>query len=208
MDATAAQDPKLLAHYEGLVRKTAGRNAHKVEDDFEDICQFFRYKVWKALLSFDPAGLRVKPTSRKGLEEARDKYVFSCITNAVKDVLKKKQHNLLFIEDVAGPGSWSPEGDHAEFWGQRQHFEQRYMCLEDAFREVEDELPVVPSTLTRSERAVVLLLYLDFKPTEIALYTTLPRAEINAMTKTIRTKMADWDPADAALDEVSVPLAA
>lgn len=208
MDANAAQDPKLLAHYEGLVRKTASRYLRHSEEDFEDICQVFRFKVWKALLSFDPANLRVKPTTRRDCDEARDKYVYSCVANAAKDVMKKKKHHLLFIEDVAGPGSWAPEGDCAATWGQRQHFEERYMCLEDAFKEVEDEMPVIPSTLTRSERAIVLLLYLDFKPPEIALYTTLPRAEINAMTKTIRTKMADWNPAGVVLDEAPVPLAA
>lgn len=197
MDADTAQDPKLLAHYEGVIRTTASRSEPYVEEDFDDICQFYRYKVWKALLSFDPANLRVAPRSRKHCKELRDRYVFSCIKNAEKDVLKKKRHGHLFIEDVA------PNVDHGVTGSghtvPRSKFEDRYLKDEGAYDVIEQELPVVPSTLTESESAVLLLLYLNFKTIEIAERTELSRAEINAMVRSIREKMADWRPAGATI---------
>lgn len=188
MDATAAKDPQLLAHYEGLILKTAGLNARYVEEEFEDICQFLRVRVWKALLAFDPAALRVQPTTQKELEKSRDKYVFICVTNAVKDVLKKKRHNLLFIEDIASAEEHGIEANN----GQRAKFEERYLCSEEI--EIDDEPPLIPSTLTKTERSVLQLLYVGYKPAEIAGKIGLPRSEVSSATKAIREKMADWSP--------------
>jgi len=214
MDATAAQNPQLLLHYEGLVRKTAGRLVRTigeqqaargfdnyVEEDFDDVCQFLRYKVWKALLAFNPDNLRKKPSTRKGLNEARDKYVFSCLVNAKVDVLKKKRHNPVFIESVAPSQHVEQSGGHhtvSQSW-----FEERYLCVEDAFEEIADGM-TLPSTLTDRERSVLLLLYLHFKPAEIALQIAVPRAEVASITKGIREKMADWSPGSPE----RVPLAA
>lgn len=183
-----------MSHYEGLVRTTASICAPYVEEDFDDICQFLRYKVWKALEAFEPSKLRVKVAGSAQIAAARDGYVYSCVQNGKKDVLKKKRHGWLFIEDIA-PVSERGEsiGGHHTF--SRSGFEQRYLSIEDAFRQVEDAIPTVPSTLTASEKAVVLLLYLDFKPAEIALERGLPRKEITALVGSIREKMADWNPA-------------
>jgi len=182
-----------MSHYEGLVRTTASLCAPYVEEDFDDICQFLRYKVWKALESFDPHKLRVKVAGRLQVAAARDRYVYSCVQNGKKDVLKKKRHGLLFIEDLAP----NENASDVAAWktGPRDAFEQRYLSIDDAFRHVEEELPTVPSTLTESEKAVVLLLYLDFKPTEIAARRGLPRKEITAIVQSVREKMADWNPA-------------
>lgn len=203
---------ELMGHFEGLVRKTAGKLLRTireqqnqagyenfVEEDFDDVCQFLRYKVWKALLAFDPVNLRKKPSGPQGLQEARDKYVFSCIVNAKVDVLKKKRHNLLFIESIAPT---TPNSEDTT----RDRFEQRYLC-EDPFGDLDlDDAMPLPSTLTESERAVVLLLYLGFKPAEIALRTTLPRSEITSIVETICSKMADWNP--GVVQPAPVPLAA
>jgi RNA polymerase sigma factor (sigma-70 family) len=198
MDAKAAEDPKLLAHYEGLVRKTAARWNSLIEDDFDDVCQFLRFKVWKALLSADIARLKQKAlTSKYTWVQLRDRYVFSCIANAVKDLLKKKKHNLLFIEDIA-PTNLTDGG--AGHWGgysatMRDSFEQRYLSTNgEVFSGVEDECVLIPSTLSKLEKDVLLLMYLDFKPAEIAEQTHVPKKEVSATMKTIREKMADWAP--------------
>lgn len=194
MDAEYAKSPSLMSHYEGLVRTTASLCAPYVEEDFDDICQFLRYKVWKALLSFEPHKLRVQVAGRVEIAAARDRYVFSCVQNGKKDVLKKKRHGLLFIEDLAPIDEKGEQsGGHHTF--SRSGFEQRYLSIEDAFSHLEDEMPTVPSTLTTSEKAVVLLLYLDFKPAEIAESRGLARKEINALLGSVREKMADWNPA-------------
>lgn len=183
-----------MSHYEGLVRTTASICVPYVEEDFDDICQFLRYKVWKALEAFEPSKLRVKVTGSVEIAAARDRYVYSCVQNGKKDVLKKKRYGWLFIEDIApvGENGESVGGHHTS---SRSGFEQRYMSIEDAFRQVEDAIPTVPSTLNASEKAVVLLLYLDFKPAEIARQRGLPRKEITALVGSIREKMADWNPA-------------
>jgi RNA polymerase sigma factor (sigma-70 family) len=206
MDAKAAEDPKLLAHYEGLVRKTAGRYVNRLEEDYEDVCQFLRYKVWKALLSVDPEQLRKRAqTSQYTPLELRDRYVFSCIANAVKDLLKRKRHNLLFIEDytatefdVYESGSTTGVGRN-----RRDEFDERYLCEQDTFTDVDVEV-LIPSTLTRAEREILLLMYLDYKPAEIAAQKAVPRKEISAAMKTIREKMADWSPSH----DQQVPVAA
>lgn len=205
MDATAAQNPQLLRHFEGLVRKTAGRlirtiseqesgRGHDgyVEEDFDDVCQFLRYKVWKALLAFDPVNLRKKPTTRKQLEEARDKYVFSCLVNAKVDVLKKKRHNPMFIEALAPVTTYDNEIDGRNI-APRATFERRYLCVEDPYSEFYDGMEL-PSTLTEPERSVVLMLYLHYETAEIAGQLGIQRAEVISITKSVRGKMADWNP--------------
>lgn len=172
-----------ILHYEGLVRKTASMYVDMVEEEYDDLCQLLRVKAWKALLSFDPA----KST------QGQDKYVFSCLRNQVKDFLKKKKHNVLFIEDIA-----PLRGDRTDTqdFNARDAFEHRYLesSEEDAFATVEDELPNLPSTLTGTERNVALLLYLDFDYGEIGAELLVSRKEVGTTVKGIREKMADWKP--------------
>jgi RNA polymerase sigma factor (sigma-70 family) len=206
MDAKAAEDPKLLAHFEGLVRKTAGRYQPRLEEDYDDICQFLRYKVWKALLSVDPEQLRTRAlTSQYTALQLRDRYVFSCIANAVKDLLKRKRHNLLFIEDMTATRFEHYEGGNGTTAArdQRDAFDERYLREDDAFTKVDDDV-LIPSTLTRDEREILLLMYLDYKPAEIAAQKAVPRKEVSAAMKTIREKMADWSPSG----NQAVPIAA
>jgi DNA-directed RNA polymerase specialized sigma24 family protein len=195
MDAKTAEDPKLLAHYEGLVRKTAARVEPIVEEDYEDICQFLRVKVWKALQAF--TSKRVKPTQNMTLIEKRDRFVFACLTNAVKDVLKKKRHHLLFIEDITKETTWNgtPNESFGSSPGAAHKFEAQYFSEEDAFALLfEEDAPLIPSTLDAIERRVALLLYLDFKPTEIATQIKRPRKDVATIVESIQGKMADWRP--------------
>lgn len=179
------------------MRRVAGEVAPVAEDDFDDICQFFRVKVWKILDAFDPS--RVKTTSKYTPAEQLERFVYACLQNAKKDVLKKKRHGVLFIEDLA-PLELE-EGTN----GVRDRFELRYLSIEDAFVEAHREPPLIPSTLNQLERQVVLLTFLDFEPAEIALAIGVTRKKVWSMMKGIREKMADWAPGSA--DE-QVPLAA
>jgi RNA polymerase sigma factor (sigma-70 family) len=169
-----------VAHYEGLVRKTASIYVNVVEEDYEDICQILRIKAWRALVSFDPA------KSRTG----RDRYVFSCIKNQCKDLVKKKKRGELFIEDVAPANSNTGNGVI------RDAFEQRYMMLtqEEAFAMIEDETPFLPSTLSNGEREVIGLLVLDFDYGEISRICKISRKDVATVVRGIREKMADWRP--------------
>jgi len=98
MDAKHTHKNRSISHYEGLVRKTAASIEPFVEDDFDEICQFLREKVWKALDAFTPS--RVRKTSKYSPGQQLERFVFSCILNGKKDVLKKKRRNWLYIDDM------------------------------------------------------------------------------------------------------------
>jgi hypothetical protein len=105
-----------LASYEGLVCRTAQLVAGypHVQEDEEDIRQLLRIKVWQALEAHDP--------SKRGMQnQTREEYVFMCVKNRVKDMLKKKVRPEDFIEDFA-PTS---RGEGAR--SRRERFEGRYL---------------------------------------------------------------------------------
>lgn len=180
-----AQDPEVLARYEGLVFKTAQRYERALPDlreDLEDLRQIFRIKAWRALLSFDPSRSRM----------TRDAYVFSCLVNQGKSLLRKqgtvrkRGGAPFFIEDVAPAPT---ANDARDAWD----LEHLSLSEEDVFAVVEDVV-TVPSTLSRNERLVLGMLYLDFSQTEAASVLGLTKREVEQAVKAIRTKMADWKP--------------
>lgn len=170
-----------IEKYEGLVFKTATLYERKVELELDDLRQIFRIKVWRALESFDPA------KSTVGV----DRYVFSCLVNQGKDLLRKRRRNDAYIEDLAPL-------DTDE--GQRNAFEAKYLALEpeEVFKLVEGETALVPNTLTGVERRVVCLLYADYKKGEIQKALSIGKREFSAAMAGVRVKMADWSP--SALD--------
>lgn len=191
-----ASDPDVLQHFEGLVRKTAARYVGIIEDDFEDICQVLRLKVWRALLSFDPKRSRL----------SRDAYVFGCVRNQVKDLLKRPHRNWLFIEDLTKFEGRGPTDISCDF---SQRFEQRYLQVreDEVFGEIDEDDPLIPSTLTKNERKVLVCMYLDYSQANTALRLGLSRKEVATSIATIREKMADWHPsAAAAVVEITTPL--
>lgn len=138
----------------------------------------FRIKAWRALESFDPAKSKV-PVER---------YVFSCMVNLGKDLLKKKKRNEAYIEDyrlIKGSDSESTD-----------RFDGRYLRLDEeaAFDELPFDKPLIPSTLDGIERRVVALLYYDYSHAEIALRLGISKREVATAVKQIREKMADWRP--------------
>jgi RNA polymerase sigma factor (sigma-70 family) len=175
--------PTELAYYEGLVRKTASMYERIVEEEFDDLCQILRLKAWRALGTYDPTRSKL-PVER---------YVFSCLRNQVKDLLKKKRRNELFIEDIVPATPNAEAGDRGVL---RDRFEAHYLIVREdqAYAGVATDTPLIPSTLTQGEREVMALLYLDYGQTEIALRLRMTKREVTAAVKALREKMADWNP--------------
>lgn len=177
--------PRDIEFYEGLVFKTASMYSSYVEEDFEDIQQVLRIKVWRALEAFDP--------TRSNM--TRQRYVFSCVKNQCKDLVKKKRRNELFIEDLA-----PVEVEQGQLGGPRDRFDWRYLSADadQAYGAVESAPPLIPSTLSKLEREVLALLYLDFSQKEAATLLGVRRNEMERAVKSLRDKMADWRPTPAA----------
>lgn len=186
-----------LSLYEGLVFRHATRIVEIVEDDLDDIRQFYRLKAWGALRSFDAdkaqrACFVCREPCGDGDRCARCKYVFICLKNAEKDMLKKRRRGHAFIEDL-GPTTGSSDGD-----GQRRTgwFEERFLSTdhEAVYGSVDEGQPLLPNTLTKLEVGVIVLLYRGYRQSEIARLVPLAKGELDRMMVSIREKMADWRP--------------
>lgn len=169
-----------IGPYEGLVRATAARYSNYLDDDVEDIAQELRVKVWYSLQRYDPARAT----------QQLDQFVFSCVVNRVKDLLKgqsrlnaRRNGGQLYVEDCSAS---NPAAFEAE------HFSTGVDTVIEAV--VEQENFELPSTVTPDERRVVVLLLLDLKQTEIALVLGVPRSRVRAAHTTVREKLADWTP--------------
>lgn len=161
-----------IRYYEGLVRKTAARYVAFVEEDFDDICAIFRVKIWRALIAFDP--------ERSGMTQ--DDYVFMCVKNQGKDLVKRRKRDEAFISDERDQGT--------------DAFDARYLqrASDDVYGRIEDGVLLLPSTLTETERFVLGLLYLDYSQKEAILLLRLSKREMERAVRAIREKMADWRP--------------
>jgi RNA polymerase sigma factor (sigma-70 family) len=199
-----------LAHYEGLIWKTAKIIEPYVEEEFEDIQQIFRLKVARALEAFDPSRSRL----------SRDNYVFGCLTNQKTDLLRRRRHNHLHIEDLRETSRTmgSRDIEFASGNDRSSRFEGRYLSCEDPDPlELDDAL--VPSTITRLERQVLVRLYArvwvnfdaDGKAAkdnraavlrEVGEEFGLTRTQVASIMESIETKFADWRPNAAPVPEV------
>lgn len=176
-----------LHAYEGLIFATAARYAPYLDEELDDIRQVLRVKVWQALEAFDAKRSPEKPRTPAETEDVRRRFVFSCVKNRVKDLLKEQDRRhrrqngaQFFIEDLTDDlGS----------------FEGRYLSAEDPglFELLEGGIEL-PSTLSSTERALVSLLLLDYSRTEIASTMGMTRKKVLAAHKSVREKMADWGP--------------
>lgn len=180
-----------LAHYEGLVFTTAARLVvhPRLEGklSLDDLRQILRIKAWYALERWSP----------KRSKLSRDRFVFACITNQVKDILKAKRPDELFIEAIA-PARSVDEGmvsaDRV-----RDRFEERYLCAqaEDVYRsvdEAEDPLPLLPNTLTAIERRFIGLLYEGYERMEIRRALKLSPRLYDSVLASVQMKFGDWAP--------------
>ena len=173
-----------MEFYEGLVKKTAGKYHAIVQEEYEDMCQILRLKCFQALESYKPE------LSRVPLQN----YVFQCVKNQIKDLMKRKRKNDLHLEDVA-PSVSNGNGER-DLDGGRDRFESKY-CLEEedeAFAEILEETPLIPSTLTDTERAVLIGLYLEYQQKDIAERLGVTIREVARAVKSIKAQMADWKP--------------
>jgi len=178
-----------VARYEGLVLATATRYEGLMDDDFDDVAQVLRTKIWQALGTFDP----------RRSNQPEEKYVFSCLRNRVKDMLKqqyrlneRRQGQQIFIEGLT---------EHDDERTSDGPFYARYLSVEAdvTYAEVEDEEVALPSTLTALEVEVVGLLLEHESKTEIARRLGLSRQRIRTVTMSIQEKLADWKPTDSSL---------
>lgn len=165
----------LIEKYEGLVLKTAARYVDHCEEDFDDICQLFRMKVWMALEGYDGTKIKSERTDSHGRTPC-DRYVFACIVNQGKDLVKKMKRNWAYLEEMT----------------------LERVAPEDQAHPVQRDLPMLPSTLSANEHQVVTLLYLDFDNGEIARLMNVQRQTIVRQVRRIREKMADWKPSGSA----------
>lgn len=184
----ARNDPTEIDFYEGLVRKTASMYVDFTEEEYEDVCQILRIKAWRALGTFD--------STRSKLPVER--YVFSCMKNQVKDLLKKKKRNEAYIEDFC------TNGDGGQ---RRDEFENQYLRMDEeaALDGLLADVPLIPSTLDLTERKVLALLYMDYGQAEIALSLDTTKREVAVAVKGLKEKMADWKPSNGSLP-IKAPL--
>jgi RNA polymerase sigma factor (sigma-70 family) len=188
MSARSKTTPTDIAHYEGLVRKTAALYVNHVELDYDDIVQVLRIKVWRALEAHDP---------RKVKTQTLERFIFMCVKNQCKDLIRRRHRGEVYLEDLIPDDAGT---DWAEWMVQLSaDHEQTYGAVED------DEL-FIPSTLTGIERAIVAWLYLDRTQKEVAGLLGLTRAEMERAVKVIRQKMADWQPSPRTTVTIPVPI--
>jgi RNA polymerase sigma factor (sigma-70 family) len=100
------------------------------------------------------------------------RYVFMCVANQKKDLLKRKRRQEVPL---------------AEDYDVRVDPDQVYAV-------VEDETPVVPSTLTVWEKRVVTLLYVGFTEHQTARQLGVSRARVERTLVQVRVKMEEWRP--------------
>lgn len=170
-----------LTYYEGLIYKTSQMLAAVTELEADDIAQLLRIKAWKALNAFDPSRCRT----------TRRKYVFMCIKDQGKDVLKKKRRGELYIEDLA-----QTETDKGSLQ-LRDSFDERYLSSshDSVYGTVDEDDVLIPSTVTRFEKRVLLLLYTgDYKQGEIASRLRAEKREVEKAIRSLRIKFSDWAP--------------
>lgn len=199
MQESTADTNALLAQYEGLVVSTARRYESllaKLGYDVEDIAQILRVKVWQAIAAFDEQRVTTTVTRCNHVPDckcSRCRYVFMCIRNRAKDLVKttnrhRATEEFSFIDDVAPAINGNGEV--------RDAFELRYLSVEEerAFASSLEPPPLIPSTLTAFQRNVLVLRFHDYKPREIAALLDVRRSRVDDATKAIKAKMADWRP--------------
>lgn len=156
-----------VEHYEGLIFTHALRILGVVDDDLDDIRQTYRIKAWTALAAYDHTRCNTSV----------DRWVFSCLKNAEKDMLKRRRRSGSEVSlEAADPGG-----------------RQGAIDAEVVYAQVE-LVPVLPDTLSGLELRAVVLLYRGYRQTEAARRLGIDSRSMKRTVKSIRVKMADWKP--------------
>jgi RNA polymerase sigma factor (sigma-70 family) len=171
-----------LRYYDGLVCATARRCVAFCEEDYDDVVQVLRVKVWQALRAYDPRRARTD----------RDRYVFMCVRDRAKDVVKKKKRNQLHIEDLR------TVGDRASQTSTTDRFDARYLCStrEENYAAIEDDDDPLAG-LDELEREIARMLTADYKQAQVARALGLQKVEMDRAMRSIRFKLAALRPLSA-----------
>lgn len=183
-----------LEHYEGLVKTTARMWARQVQREEPDLEQELRVIVWRAVRSYNREKAKAKAPSR-------DKYVFNCIANKVKDfkrdaareVQRLERYEIAFvhIEDIRLPLSDRHDGAEEMFAAMFQRVER-----DDVYASVDGRLALPPG-VTERECNVLLLLSMELTKTEIGLRLGLPRADVEESVLALKAIFADLKPSNS-----------
>lgn len=186
-------NPHSVSFYEGLIFVTTKRIEQYVELEPDDISQRLRIKVWRALERYD----------RKRSKMPIDRWVFQCLANEVKDILKKRREYNLHIEDFTGQtytnnrAAHTGEGGDGPYNADSTKFTGRYLSVveEDAFEEVltDPNEPALPG-LTPEEQTVAGLLIENFTQPEIAIELGIRLGQVRAYIAAIKLKLAEANP--------------
>lgn len=165
-----------LEDFEGLIFRTTVMLMPYVEEDFDEVQQLLRIKVWKAYEKYDPARSKLPIKA----------YVFGCLMNYKKDLVKRRHRNLAYIEDFRTEAG-------------TERFEGRNLSVDadTVYLNVEDEKPILPNTLTGIERRVIGFLLMDYTATEISRTLGIGPKRLRGIRDKIEEKMADWRPSVA-----------
>jgi RNA polymerase sigma factor (sigma-70 family) len=161
-----------IGFYEGLIRKTAAIYAPRIQEDYDDILSILRIKVWRALDSYDP-GRSHMPVER---------YVFACLRNQIKDLLKRKRRHEVGLQDAVE---------------ELRENAAVIVSADDVYADVEREpalIPLIPTTLTGVERDALVHLYVGASEGEVALLIGCTRPQLRGIIVALRIKLADWQP--------------
>ncbi len=178
--------------YEGLVHGTIKKHGVPPEMEREDVEQILRAKVVEALNRFDP---------KQGL--AQKNYVFGCVLNQMRDLLRKKPRFDVSIHQFEDSHT-RDSGEH----GQPRVGRARELKIglveteEEAFAEVLNDEPVhLPNTLTGDEHRMATLLSEGATPTEVMEELGLNIWVWSRNLKSLKLKLADWNPSPVVTDD-------
>lgn len=183
-----------VEHYRGLVHSTARLvvSEGRCQDEYDDIVQVLYMKAWYAIGAFDASKSRM----------TQDRFVFMCVRNAVKDLQKKRRRGdyELSLEGVIESGEASGRLES------RDKFDAKYLAAgrDQVYAEVEDEAPLLPNTLSRLEREVVLALAEGYTRSEVRAALDIQQREMERIMREVRTKLADWKPTQAPAPELAL----
>lgn len=181
---------RTLLRFEGLIHETARQIvAGGVEMEFDDVRQRLRIKVWRAVVRWDE-------THRRGLPLRR--FVFCCVANERKDIEKRPRRFTASIDGIRERPPVESTTAAADW------FDARYLSVdaEQVFAEVDEAGFELPSTLTPIERRVVELRIEGLMLREIDGELGLSRAQRESVMRSLRAKLADWRPTQAAVSSV------
>ena len=181
---TQQEIERLLPQFEGLVFETARQIVREgVELEFDDVRQLMRIKVWRAIQCYDTAHDKRLPLRR---------WVFGAVMNLRKDLEKRPRRYNSSIDEIRGrhPAALGMEDATLADW-----FDSRYLSTdaEQIYGRIGDELRL-PSTLDPTERALVALRMNGHPLYEIERALGLSRAQREKVLRSVREKLADWQP--------------